>query len=321
MKTGSLIRSIVLAIFLFSGNSELVLGQEVSYTMIEDDPYAVKRLYVRLNPFYVEGFQTNKASIGTGLELKYASNNFNVQINNRKSFTTILENTANDNFAIRELCMEYYLVDKAKQGDVSITLSESSSSDRNGRYTTSTYITVPGTTRTILAGRGGAFLYRSPFHLSELKGRGSVNDTAGVALGGFQSASSLVKTVTCFAGVSYNIVRNTTISVAGYRKTRSNAKWLSMYADVMFAPSASFENFTAENTDFAASYFEISDGDNGVVKKRIGWRTGLVADFNTAKTITYSGRVELGSRPGIKSNGFYLYCGLGMTISVIKPKG
>lgn len=293
-----------------------VKAQQVSYTILEDDPYAIKQLYIRINPFYAEGFRTNTASIGGGIELRYLlKDKLIFNFNNWKSYSTIVENPANDKFVVRDLSAEYILMDKTSHGNVKIVLSSSSTQT----YTVSRYIEVPGTTRKVLAARGGIFNYKTPFRHSELKNRTApILDTGGVKLHGFDYPGLLLKSTSVFAGISYSIIRNTTISANGFGKAKGNGKWLNYYADVMFAPVVSPQDFTAKNDNDVESYFEIKNGDNGIEKKRLGWRTGLVADFHTTKTITFSGRVETGSRPGIKSNGFYLYCGLGMTVALLK---
>lgn len=296
-----------LSLLLFVLNLTLFSqAQQVNYTILEDDPYAIKQLYIRINPFYVEGFRTNAASFGGGIELRYIlKDRFVFNFNNWKSYSTIVENAANDKFVVRDLSAEYILSDKSKSGTIKITLSSSTS----GSYTVSKYVEVPGTTRKVLAARGGIFNYKTPFKTSELKNIENIqlsNGNGGVT--GFAPAGYLLKSTSIFTGISYSVINNTTISANGFGKAKGKGKCLNYYADVMFAPFVSTLNAAGEISDTI------------VERKRLGWRTGFVADFSTTKTITFSGRAEIGSRPGIKSNGFYLYCGLGMTVALLKNK-
>jgi hypothetical protein len=313
----SKMKKFIVFLVLFNLSNQLN-AQNVSYSILEDDPYKIKQLYLRINPFYAEGFRTNKASIGGGIELRYVlKNKIIFNFNNWKSYTTIAETLEKDKFLVRDLSAEYILFDKSSSEDVKIVLSSSSS----GNYTTTKYIRVPGTTRKVFSVRGGIFNYKTPFKTSSLKNKsGSILDTGGVKLSGFVSPGVLLKSTSVFGGLSYSIIHNTKISAIGFGKSKANAVWLNYYVDFLFAPIINFQDFYAENSDKVMSLFEINSGENGIEKNRLGWRTGFVSDFDISKRITYSGRVEIGSRPGIKSNGFYLYCGLGMTIPILKSK-
>lgn len=308
-------------VFLFFNTVFFAYGQRVSYTLIEDNPYAIKHLYVRLNPIYFEGFRANKASIGVGVEVRYLlKDKFIFNFNNWKSYSTIAENTAGDKFLLRDLSAEFILIDKASEGDVRVNLSSSTSESAKYRTTATKYIQVPGTTRKILAIRGGVLNYKTPFEPTDLKkiDYNKILDTGGISLSQYAIAGSLVKSTSVFVGLSYSVIHNTKIKVEGYRKIKSNQTWLNLYADIMFAPVVTLDNFYDEN--ISNSWFIIENGNNGIEKKRLGWRTGFVTDFHTTKLITFSGRVEVGSRTGIKNNGFYLYCGMGATVILLKHK-
>lgn len=294
---------VVTLIFLVSSCC-IIFAQSVSYNTLEDNPYAIKQLYIRLNPFYVEAFRTNTASLGAGIELKYLFRDKMIfHFNNWKSYSTIATNSANDKFIVRDLTAEYILFDKAEKGEVKIVLSESVSQSSKGTYSSSKYIKVPGTTRTLFSARGGIYNYQSPFKISELKKvkAHEILDTAGHP-NGFGNAGFLIKSTSVFAGISYNIINNTKIKASGFGKAKSTEKWLSIYLDLMYAPLISIENYSAKNS------------------KRLGWRYGFLADWHTTKNITFSGRAEIGSRTGIKQNGFYLYGGFGITIALLKNK-
>jgi hypothetical protein len=300
----------------FLGLSVLIKAQRISYTLLEDNPQAINQLYIRLNPLYFEGFKTNTASIGRGIEIRYLLKDMLIfNFNNNVSYSTIQENNNNDKFAIRDLSVEYILSDKSKSKDVKINLSSSTS----GNVTYSKYVTVPGTTRYIFAARGGVLNYKSPFKIGELSKavKTTILDEEGYKTKGFEPSASIVRSTSIFAGLSYSIINNTRIKVDGMRKIKSNERWLNLYADVLFSPLIKIDDFEATNENNKISNFVVNDVFE---KQRIGLRTGFLVDYHTNKNVTFGGRAEIGSRPGIKGYGFYLYCGMGMTISLIKNK-
>ncbi len=289
----------ILAAFLFFFSMH-ASAQRVSYEVLEDDPYAIKQLTFRIYPFYAEAFKTNTASLGGGLELRcLLLDKLIFQVNNWKSYSTIAENERGDKFITRDFVAEYILSDKAKKDPISIVLSESVSQSSNGTYSTSKYIEVPGTTRTITGLRGGVYNYQSPFRVDDLKKANEIMDTAGLMQSGFSYGDYLVKSTNIFAGLSLNVIRNIKIDAVGYGKAKSSEKWMTVYLDLMYGPLVSLE---------------------GLQKNRIGWRYGFLADWHTTKSITFSGRVELGSRTGIKKHGFYLFGGFAMSVNLFKKK-
>lgn len=289
----------VLAMILL-GISMNVSSQTVSYVVVEDDPYAIKQLTFRLYPFYAEGFKTNTASLGAGIEMRYLlKDKFIFNINNWKSYSTIAENVNSDKFKTRDFVVEYIISDKAEKDQVSIVLSESVSQTSNGTYSSSKYIEVPGTTRRISGLRAGVYNYQSPFRLGDLKKADQIMDTAGITHSGYNYGGYLVKSTNIFAGLSFNVINNTKVKASGYGKTKSTEKWLTTYLDMMYAPLISLE---------------------GLQKMRFGWRYGFLMDWHTTKTITFSGRMEIGSRTGIKKHGFYLYGGFAMSVNLLKKK-
>jgi hypothetical protein len=168
--------------------------------------------------------------------------------------------------------------------------------------TTTSYINVPAQQRKIFSFRGGITQYQTPIAYRDLKGV-RISEIIDVPLATdnkFDVRLTTLSTVMVTAGMSMQGINNIQILANG-RKKRSNERWLSSYFDVLFAPVISVP-YANSNTDW---------------KKRVGWRFGYLADFHSYKRVTFGGRAEIGSRPGIVRNGFYLRCGLGMTINLM----
>ncbi len=273
--------------------------KNINYTLVSDNPYRINQLYFRVQPIYFEYFKGNTASFGGALELRYGwQNKYLLHVSNRKSYDVIAEGPSEENFIVRDFAVEYILLDKNVKKDISVTLSSSTSEDARYRYTYSKFINVPSAVRRSFGVRGGVFNYQSPFMVSELS---KVNTSL--------IKGNLIRSTSVFGGLSYNIIHNTQIRVSGLRGIKSNAKWLNMYADVMYAPHLAV-------ADIADSLQENMSSE----KNRLGWRAGLLADFHTTKFLTFGGRAEIGSRPGFKNNGFFLYFGMGATIGLWKDK-
>jgi hypothetical protein len=309
-------RILVFAAVFFTGSK--CIGQTVNYKILKDDPSDIANLQIRLHPFYAEGFRLNKASIGTAVELRYnLSNKMFFNLDRWGSWTTIAESPDTKKFALNELNAEYILVDKSTPADIDVVLRSSTTQSGNSTYTESKYITVPGTVRSVVAARGGVVQYKTPFEPYALKGfdNKTIKDTAGIVLSYYDVSGTSLSGVVVVAGVSFHRITNLHVLANGNAK-RSNERWLSSYFDMMYAPVIKVKDFTGKNSDNNSSLFIMSGGDNGIIKKRLGWRYGMVADFHCEKRATFSGRIEIGSRPGVKNNGFYLRAGIGMTINL-----
>lgn len=315
MKTATS-RIIATAALLFTGIT--CIGQTVSYKTVKDDPSDIANLQIRLHPFYAEGFRLNKASLGTAIELRYnLSNKMFFNLNRWGSWSTIAKNSVAKKFTLNEFNTEYILVDKSTPSDIDVVLHSRTTQAGDKLYTESKYITVPGTVRSVIAARGGVVQYKTPFKPYALKGfdNKAITDTAGIVLNFYDVSGTALSGVVIVAGVSMHRITNLHVLVNGNAK-RSNERWLSTYFDVMYAPVIKVKDFTGKNSDNNSSLFIMSDGDNGIIKKRLGWRYGMVVDFHCEKRTTFSGRVEIGSRPGVKSNGFYVRGGIGMTFNL-----
>ena len=132
----------------------------------------------------------------------------------------------------------------------------------------------------------------------------------------FESGETSMSAFVISAGISIHRIINTEIQLNGYSGTRDNTSWINGYAHFLFAPSINFEDFTAETINNNESEFVISGKDSPVERQNIGFRAGFVMDFHTVKRISFSGRSEIGIRPGIKGKGFYLRQSLGITVNL-----
>jgi hypothetical protein len=323
-----MISAALLALLMQAG---AVKAQSVSYTVVTDDPHALAPLKVYFMPLVADMFKPSM-SMGFGVGGSYAvSDKIGANMWFMRPYTKNMDGAYHTNVAFipvhnvdetklkrsKFLDLGGFLVltDKDKKKNVKVVLSSFSS----GNYTYSSYLMVPGTVRKITKARGGIFQYNTSVSTAEYGDQfvlQAQNDTGGVVkfdtygitypdgskpeYDGHLDWAINMSSTSIYAGLCRQSITNLTIDPEGYKKKGHNTD-VELYADVMFAPVI----ITNDIKYKGVTYDVTNNGENSFQKNHLGWRVGMEGTF-FRKNLAFSSKGEIGVRPGIKGQGFYL---------------
>ncbi len=303
-----------LLVFILLASVTQLQAQNFNYKILNNDPSSLKKLNLSFFPLVFDA-PTIGISLGSELNGRY---NFKDKLLIEASNYSSYVNPAQSKASLKEFALTWNLTDKNEQVDnLRVELSGNSYSVH--------YIEVPGTKRELFSLRGAFLQFKTPFSLGDLKKTGQIMDTTGtVAFDPVIGTSySALKANVLSVGFSYQIITNLMIRllsedgqelIGQASNQRANSKWMRWYFDILYAPAINIDNFSGMDNN----YFLINNNDNGVEKKPFGFRYGIEWDMPAYRTVCYNLKAEVGSRPGIKKNSFYMNVGVGLTLNLIK---
>jgi len=318
-----LISLLTLGLFAFSAS-----GQMINYQIEEDDP-DFANLVIGLEPFYIDMSRMN-FPIGYGVSMMYTGKPIMLNASFQRAgyidfnqFSINATPTLKKHYAL-ELGAAIPFVRKTVNKDIKVTLSESSS----GGYTTTRYITVPGTIQRVTALRGGLYRSRNSFD-NEKHGDIVLDSVVMVAsvhdyqpgVNQWEAFFSNVTVTALYAGISFTGTSNLRISSSDFSGTRSNAKVNQVYIDGFFAPFVDLGSYihTPSGDGFDLLPMGAYDLNDAYRKNRLGFRIGWASNncFNGSKRarIGLYSRMEAGARPGIRGGGWYAMLSVGLGIN------
>lgn len=188
--------------------------KKISYKTIEDDPSAVHKLSITLNPFYFDFWSTIQISGGVGLDARYRFNdrfNFTGRFDHSNYFSTskTLDDKGKENtYNYFEVGAGYILKSSEKTKPITVRLGE----DANYVH----LIEAKGKKRNELVGRFGSFNSSTPYEDNYI--------------------DYDMKTFGYYAGISWINFSNLTLKVDGYSKYKRFERYYDTYFDIMHAP-------------------------------------------------------------------------------------
>jgi hypothetical protein len=304
--------------FLISLNLKAQLAdinKSVQYETIYDDPYDINKLFLFVQPVYGEVFSTN-TNIGFGLGMDYYLKElFDFQIGFRMPYaksTDLMRHAADKNsdalnipkrFYYVELGLNYHIVDR-KESSRSKFILYSKNFKKYNRWETMVpeSILVLSNLRRIYGIRFGGTAYQSSFDVNRvLSNQGkSFNDSSAI----ISDQASIYSNITSqgfYIGGSMELIKNIAVNFENIYDQTASDLMFSVFLDLLINPFTSIEDiqYKPENSDV----IETMSGDE-INTTMLGFRGGIKGKFNRAIGFSYS--VEIGMRPGIKGNGFYL---------------
>lgn len=295
-------------------------GQQINYTIEEDNPDNTN-LIVGVEPFYIDASKLN-FPIGAGISGMYTGSP--VQINfvfNRAlmDFNKVLLdrvlNTPNENLKPHnalELGIGLPFIRSTKAKSLRVTLSESTS----GGYTTTKYISVPGTLKRTIAVRGGLNRYRNSYN------SGDFNMESSPGTDQWPDFYSNVTVTSLYMGLALTGITNLRISSTDFNGFRKNAVFNHAYLDLIVAPSVNLGTYThvpaigdASNILPAGVYDLNGSFDKSRFGFRLGWQGNRAFQMGKKSRLGLYHRMEAGSRPGIKGGNWYLLLAVGIGIN------
>ena len=316
-------------------------AQSVSYKVLEDNPDK-DNIHVNVLPFYVDYAGGNNLSLGYGLQSSvqvkkkwtfqlYFEHPYSAVFDWGYHFATVgIFTSPTKNIPVHFMHIElggvYELWDKTKQKGRRVVLSSYTS----GRFTHTTYITVPATVMRSTGVRGGLYSYHTSITArqngtvaGDLGGAGVISSD-GTRFGGaanlntgntpedpnFNTESATnMRVLGVYGGISLISKTRIIIDADGYGEC-GFGKLFSFYADVIIAPVRidPFEGSNGKN-------YELSGGKaKGFDKRPFGCRVGYDYNFSK-KAIGYYAKTEVGLTPGLSHGGVYAMLAFGMSIN------
>lgn len=287
------------------------VNNTVQYETVYDDPFDINKFFVQLQPVYAEVFSLNN-NIGFGMELDYYLKDIiDFQIAFKTPYarsTDLMRDAASKNndlsnkakrFYYGELGLNYHVVDR-KISSKSKFVLYSKNFQKYNRWKTMTpeHIYVPSNLRRIFGIRLGGSTYQSSFDVNKvLENQGS--SIAEILPPGEDRLSfySNVKSQGFYIGGSMELIKNIAINFENLYDQTANDLMFTIFVDLLIHPFISMEDFFLSESTYNYS-------SDVIDTNMIGFRSGIKGKFNRSLGFAYS--FEIGLRPGIKDNGFYL---------------
>ena len=320
-KNHIVVKNIILSTVLFGWCSATAFAQgfsaksAITYEELYDDPYAINRLFLHLQPMYAELSATNvTAGFGIGANY-YLENKADFHANFRQAYTQsfdlardaaiknqVIVNEPNS-FTYAEIGGTYHIQDFEDDTDTKLTLY-SRKYQKGNRWAAHVpeHTVVPTKVRKIRGARLGGFVFDTSLDL-----KGIAEDQTIVledAQGAFPQnvyvhSNEVVKGF--FIGGAMSWFKNMAVKPDKGYAILSDNHMLTTFADFMLAPSIMIEDVL---------YRDPTQGDilrrfstDQVETKSWGFRLGVEGKNN--RTMGWAYGAEVGARPGVKGKGFF----------------
>ena len=301
----------------------------VTYEQIYDEPYAVNKLFVGIQPLYGELFVTN-VTAGFGMEaLYYFQDKFDLRAQFRKTYSRkffdftrdlALNNSAFENraqvFNYFEFGGTYHVSDFEESSKTKMVLYKKSYQGDRWASRVPLNAEIPSKVRKIYGVRAGAILWKSSTDLTRaMNHQGLTNDDLkdsegnGLPLTYVRDAReeplnvyTNIASNSVYLGGSMTWIRNVAINFDNYEEGVDDLMF-TVFADILYAPSLTVDDpVYTSNTN--SSVPETRTYSVSPVKlQSFGGRVGIDGRFNRTFSWSYGG--EIGYRPSIQGRTFY----------------
>ncbi len=302
----------------------------VTYEQIYDDPYAVNKLFIGLQPLYGELFVAN-VNAGFGLEaLYYYQDKVDFRAQLRKSYSrkffdfnrdVALDNSQLDNraqvFNYFEFGATYHIKDFEENSKTRMVLYRKSY--KGNRWASRVPLTaeVPSKVRKVYGLRGGTMLWKSSTDLTRaMSAQGLTNNDLKDAEGNglpltYDAAGrerplnvySNIASTNVYLGGSMSWGRNIAINFDTYEEGVDDLM-LTVFFDLIYSPSMTVDDIVYTTTPLNSPTAETRTYSVSPVKlQSFGARLGIDGRFNRSFSWSYGG--EIGYRPSIEGRSFF----------------
>lgn len=315
----------------------------VTYEEIYDEPYAINKFFLALQPFYGEVFATN-INAGFGMEAQYYYRDlFNLKAHFRKTYTQGFYDMNRDLaakisdvdnrlqvFNYYEFGGTYHVKDVEKASKAKMFLykagspgSKWSPEDMKLRNdwaaTVPLHVDIPCKVRTIYGLRLGGIYWDSSVDINRALDIQNLNSSVLVNSNGnpIPEGNDLFSNIasgSVYLGGSMTWIRNIAVSFDKY-ETGVDDLILTVYFDIQYAPHMSVDNIVFTPKD-ANGVSIISQRDTYFVDplktNTFGFRAGIDGKFNRSFSWSYGG--EIGYRPSLQGQGFFAMIRIGIPV-------
>lgn len=302
----------------------------VTYEQIYDEPYAVNKLFIALQPLYGELFVTN-VNAGFGVEAQYYfQDKADFRAHFRKSYSRkfmdftrdlAVDNSVLDNraevFTYFELGGTYHIKDFEADSKTKMVLYKNSYKGDRWASRVPLYAEVPCKIRKVYGLRAGGILWDSSTDLTramseqgltntdlkDAEGNGlplTYNDGTGNEP---LNVYSNVAAQNIYLGGSMSWIRNVAISFDKFEEGVDDLM-LTVFVDLIYAPSLTVDDIVYTDNDPNSSVAGTRTYSVSPLKlQSFGGRAGIDGRFNRAFSWAYG--AEIGYRPSIEGRSFY----------------
>lgn len=302
----------------------------VTYEQIYDEPYAVNKLFIALQPLYGELFVTN-VNAGFGIEAHYYfQDKADFTAHFRKTYSRkffdlsrdlALDNSRVDNrvevYNYFEFGATYHIKDFEESSKTKMILYKNSYKGNRWASRVPLNAEVPCKVRKIYGARIGAIIWDSATDLSRaLAKQGLTNadlqDNEGNGLpltyndGSQDQPLNLFTNIASkglYLGGSMSWIRNVAINFDNFEEGVDDLM-LTAFVDILYAPSLTLDDVVYTEDDGASAAAGTRTYSVSPVKlQSFGMRAGIDGRFNRNISWSYGG--EIGYRPSIEGRSFY----------------
>ncbi|GJM30230.1 MAG: hypothetical protein DHS20C17_28650 [Cyclobacteriaceae bacterium] len=297
-------------------------GEVLTYEGVNDDPYAVNKLFIHIQPVYGELFATN-VNLGFGLQVDYQiARGLGLTANWRHPYarqTDFAREVAfknqdnidnNKTWNYLEFGGTIHLSDHDQVGKSKIILYSKRYKGNKWANKTAEKLIIPSRVRKVMGFRWGGMMYNSTIDISnaaEHQNIGLVDEENNSVDQAKLYGNIDVKGI--YAGLSLQIIKNVAIKPHRDFGVLVNDLHFNAFIDVMYAPSINLEDIILDGQIISGGQLQTQE---------LGFRAGIQGKFNKPVGFSYGG--EFGYRPGLKDLGFYSMFKLGFPVFGIPPK-
>jgi hypothetical protein len=305
-------------------------AQNISYKVTEDDPYAIKKLGVHIDPYWMDVWGANSLKFGAGARVDYHLGRLgSIHLDIRKAYLDLGELNTRENtewvsksgkfkkFFYIEPHIAFHLSDKVKSQYMNVVLSSNSYSYGGYTYSSSKYISVPGSLRKIIALHAGFYSLTSTYNAGAVSSFAN-NDSILSAVGTKNGKDTTlflpggtyghITTGVLLAGFSFKKIKNLWINADGYGNA-GHTGYTDFYIDLLFAPVIKLSNMLQNAGE--TNEWKIDSEE----KKRLGWRLTWAKKKPMRSAVSY--KFEIGQRPGLKGGSFFFNMIFGYNIAAM----
>lgn len=299
----------------------------VTYEEIYDEPYAVNKLFVHLQPLYGEVFATN-INAGFGLEASYyLRDKVDFRAHFRKAYSKSFYDFSRDLavktsdvdndiqvFNYYEVGFTYHVKDFEESSKTKMFLYKNSYKGNKWAARVPLTAEVPCKVRKIYGARLGGIIWDSSTDLNRvMESQGLSYDDFrsgdGILLSDFTTTANLFTNVASkglYLGGSMTWIRNVAVSFDKFEAGVDDLIFTAFF-DLMFAPSLKLDDLVYTPIDPNSGLPLLAERRtydvSAVDLKKFGFRAGIEGKFNRQFSWAYGG--EIGYRPSIEGRTFY----------------
>ncbi|MEK6482266.1 hypothetical protein WJR50_32300 [Catalinimonas sp. 4WD22] len=291
-----------------------MIKEAITYEELYDDPYAINKLFVHLQPLYAELFATN-VNAGFGLGANYLhKDKADFFANFRHAYarsTDFVRNIAYKNssvankpnsFTYMEIGGTYHVKDEETDTETKMILY-SKRYQKGNRWASQVpeHTIIPSKVRKVIGARLGAFTYATSIDLKRIASEQEVviEDEFGTFPSDLYSHTN--QSVTgAFVGGSMSWIKNMAIKPDKGYGILSDDLLLTTFLDFMFAPSITIEDIQYRDP---ISNDMRTFSTQELKTKKFGFRLGIEGKYNRELSWAYG--AEIGARPTVNGKGFF----------------